>query len=133
VSSFEPPIAVNFQVANAMANEQKSVNFALRLYLKMFNIFVFTSKGSVLIKCEKENTVAWLLETVTARMQLRQLSSPFEKAYREDGSFLGNNELLEGFAEEHPLSFTRNPNKKGSFTASKHRNRQFTTNCFVVF
>jgi hypothetical protein len=69
----------------------------------MFNIFVFTSKGSVLIKCEKDNTVAWLLETVTERMQLRQLSSPFEKAYREDGTCLANDELLEGLAEEHPV------------------------------
>lgn len=69
----------------------------------MFNIFVFTSKGSVLIKCEPENTVAWLLETVTKRMQLRQLSSPFEEAYREDGSSLGKDQLLEGLAEDHPV------------------------------
>jgi hypothetical protein len=77
---------------------------AKRTRPKMFNIFVFTSKGSVLVKCERENTVAWLLETVTSRMQLRQLSSPFEKAYREDGSFLQPEELLEGFAQDHPVS-----------------------------
>ncbi len=69
----------------------------------MFNIFVFTSKGSVLIKCEPESTIAWLLDHCTKRMQPRGLDAPFVEARQEDGMRLDDHEQLKVVFDDHPV------------------------------
>ncbi|KAJ3318470.1 hypothetical protein HDV06_000449 [Boothiomyces sp. JEL0866] len=63
----------------------------------MSNIFVFTSKGSVLIKYEPECTIAWLLESCTERLTTRGLTEPLTTVKTDDGRtallLLTNSEL----------------------------------------
>jgi hypothetical protein len=71
----------------------------------MFNIFVFTSKGSVLIKCGATADIKWLLETCTTKMESRGLDGPFIEARQEDGTKLDDSELISAIYDDHPVSF----------------------------
>lgn len=70
---------------------------------KMSNVFVFTSLGSVLIKCEPNADVKWLLETCTSRMAGRGLSGEFVEARQEDGIVVDSTELISTISDAHPV------------------------------
>ncbi len=57
----------------------------------------------MLIKCEPESTVLWLLEHCTERMEVRGLNSPFVEARQEDGLIIGGNERLSRVFDDHPV------------------------------
>lgn len=69
----------------------------------MSNIFVFTSKGSVLIKCELKSDIQWLLNECTKKMASRGLIGPFVEARLEDGSKANETALITDINEEHPV------------------------------
>ncbi|KAJ3252686.1 hypothetical protein HK103_001344, partial [Boothiomyces macroporosus] len=68
----------------------------------MSNIFVFTSKGSVLIKYEPECTIEWLLESCTERLTTRGLAEPLTTVKTDDGRTVDPEELIEKISQEHP-------------------------------
>ena len=71
----------------------------------MFNIFVFTSKGSVLIKCGANADIKWLLENCTAKMSSRGLDGPFIEARQEDGVKLDSSDLISAIYDDHPVFY----------------------------
>ncbi|KAJ3274710.1 hypothetical protein HDV01_002232 [Terramyces sp. JEL0728] len=68
----------------------------------MSNIFVFTSKGSVLIKYEPECTIAWLLESCTERLTTRGLTEPLTTVKTDDGRTVDHEDMIEKISQEHP-------------------------------
>jgi hypothetical protein len=95
---------------------------------QMFNIFVFTSKGSVLVKCGANADIQWLLQNCTQKMQSRGLDGPFIQARQEDGVKLDEKDLISDIYDDHPVQCIN----LGFIITYQVRIDRFTPNRFLI-
>ncbi|KAJ3377877.1 hypothetical protein HDU92_007893, partial [Lobulomyces angularis] len=82
--------------------QTKQVTSEIQKSKEPANVFVFTSKGSMLVNCPHDAKLSWLLETCTKRFKARGLPSALVNARVEDGKTLDNNDLIVDTCKFHP-------------------------------